>query len=591
MGIKGLSTFMKKKFTGWKPANFQEWSHLIIDGNNICYKLYKENCTSSFGGEYDKFSHVVKEFFEKAGFNHPIVILDGPSYDDKKEDTAHVRREQSFDELHKSQCTSFINDKLGNTSIAPLFLMSIFQNILADLNIEFRTVNGDADNLIAALANHHKCPVISSDSDFFLFHLKHGFIYFERYYEDMNSDCLFVMDEFMKQFTLQEYELCLILPPLFGNDFIEPALPQWSVHLYEQHLLKLAGYRTSNEYMVKEDNIIVYGKAFHNNFKVAKEFYSNLSLPSNFFGECVLMKDPCVSSMPDWVFKAEHFPSHLLSVYHKKSYLLPRVVEVIKMRSAWEMSRHIRQFLYGIVGIPNVTEVIRKSSCPKLEKVSVHPKFTKPPISINDLTSIGDEKSSDLVLSILKCHKISEDDIEHIFDALPSEWKLPIAATFYWYRHLDIPVAQRRDLVKSLLLVFLKHFPEKDYPLLPGQPDTTEDQDHWWISLHAFAQWQCVYFDATALDWIAREPFPVTSPASLYSGEAVMYYAMMNDDREKAIRKMVTSADSENDSKDCELFGKFLYLVTGQDEYSERRGKHAIKEKPAMGTDWTVVHH
>ena len=568
MGINRFSAFMKEKFTGWKsPAAIQECSHLIIDGSNICYELYKaRKCDWSFGGEYDKFSDLVKKFFEDAGFNHPIVIFDGPKYDDKKDDTVRDRREQSFDELHKSQCASY--NKLENTSVAPLFLISVFQKVLADLKIKFHTANGEADNLIAALANHYKCPVLSSDSDFFLFPLKFGVLYFDRYYcEKTRCNSLFNIDEFMKQFFLREYEQCLMIPTLFGNDFIKN--PIITKEPFQRHLQRIASYKTCNEYMASGEHNI-YRVTLHENFKLAKEFYSNLKLPSDFSDEYVLMKDPCVSAFPDWVFKAAKFPPYLLSVYHRKSYLLPRVVEVIKMRSAWEISRHIRQFLYGIVGIPNVIEVIRKNSCPKLEEISICPKCTEPSISINDLTSIGDEKSSDLVLSILKCHKISEDDIERIFNVLPDEWKLPIAATFYWYRHLDIPLAQRRDLVKSLLLIFLRRF---EYPLLPGQPDTTED---YWTALHAFAQWQCVYYDATVLDCIAREPFPVTSPTFLYSGEAVMYYVTMNDDREKEIRKMVDGSCSKKDSKDRELFGNFLYLVTGEDEYSGRRGKHML---------------
>ena len=564
MGVKGFATFMEHKFTGWKsPTAIQECSHLIIDGSNICYKLYKDKCDWSFGGEYDKFSHVVKEFFEEARFNHPIVIFDGPRYDDKKDDTVRNRRDQSLVELHDSQCA---NDKLGNTSVATLFPISVFRNVLTDLGIKFHTANGDADNLIAALANHHKCPVLSSDSDFFLFPLKCGVIYFDRYCnKETRRYSLFNIDEFKRQFRLQEYEQCLMIPTFFGNDFIK--YPDITKEPFERHLQRIASYNTCKEYMASGEHNI-YRVTLRENFKLAKEFYSDLKLPSDLSDEYVLMKHPCASAFPDWVFKAKHFPSHLLSVYHRKSYLLPRVVEVIKMSSAWEMSRHIRRFLYGIVGIPNVTEVIRKSSCSKLEEVFVSHKSTEPSISISDLTSIDGEKSSNLVLSIL----ISEDAIKHIFNALPDdEWKLPLAATFYWYQHLDIPLAQRSDLLKSLLLIFLRRFPEKEYPLLPRQPDTTEK---YWTALHAFAQWQCVYYDATALDCIAREPFPVTSPAFLYSGEVVMYYATMNDDREKEIRKMVDGSGSKKDSKDRELFGNFLYLVTGEDEYSGRRGKH-----------------
>ena len=592
MGIQGLTRFMNERFLGWQPANLHDvQSHrLIVDGNNVCYQLYKRISTWSFGGEYYTFSNKVESFFESLrGDVIPIVVFDGASHDDKKMDTVCDRRIQSMEEMKKMQSAGLAEEDLvakENSSVLPVFLIPVFMDVLRRLGIEFHVVDIEADVVIAALANHYKCPVLASDSDYFIFKLEYGFIHLDRYWKNKRQS-LFNIVEFMRLFSLQEHDLCLVLPIVFGNDFIKASAQRKSPDVYKLRLDKLAGYKSCEEYIVKEGNEVI-----RKNFETAKKFYTNLKLPPGFFDEnaVIMIKDPCISSpMPDWVFgkfKRGIFPSYLLTIYHSKVYLLPRVVEVIKMSEAWKMSRYIRQFLYGLIGMSTsdqIEEITRKKFSAKIETKLVTPKLLKPPVSINDLIflhNVTDELSY-LVLSILKCRKISEDDIERIFNVLPDEWKLPIAATFYWYRHLDIPVAQRRDLVKSLLLIFLKCFP---YPHISLDP-VSIDPEHL-TALHAFGQWQCVYSDAMALNYVAREPFSATSPASLYSGEAVMCLATKKSVREEAIRILV--ADPEK----WELFNIFLYLITGLDE-NGRRGKHVLVEREdttvADPNTWTVV--
>ena len=574
MGIKGLTSFVRENFTRWQaPSAFPQ--HVVIDGNSICIELYKKNYIVYCGGEYKGFSCLVEQFFKvfQTRFNDPTVhvIFDGPHYSDKKLDTHLDRRRQILKEMDDWQRGVELVAKENTTTIQPVFLISVFMDILQQLKIKYLTANGDADNMVAALANYYECPVLSSDSDFFLFRLKHGLIYFERYYdEETSSNSLFNIDEFMKQFSLQDYELCLLLPALFGNDFItEHIVDDWC---NEEHLKKIAGYKTSQEYLVKESDIVC-GRTLRENFELAKKFYSDMKLPSDFSDEYVLMKDSCVNAMPDWVFKA-NFPSHLLSVHHKKTYLLPRVVEVIEMGSAWKLSRYIRRFLYGYIGIPcdaKVKEVIRKCQYPELEDKFIKPKFhlggqinLSNPIFLNREV----EKLKQLVLSVLQCYKMSESDIERISN-LPIKWKLPIAATFYWYRHLDIPLAQRRDFVKSLLLIFLECFPDQlSLDRMSREPEHL-------TALHAFGQWQCVYYDAMALNYVAREPFPATSPASLYSGQAVMSLATKKNIREGAVCTLAKNPEK------WKLFDTFLYLVTGLRENGEK-GKHIPRS-------WTEV--
>ena len=64
----------------------------------------------------------------------------------------------------------------------------------------------------------------------------------------------------------------------------------------------------------------------------------------------------------------------------------------------------------------------------------------------------------DLVLTVLGCHSISRRDTEPRFNTLDEQWKLPIAATFYWYKnllHSYVNPYASLDIVKALFLSFL----------------------------------------------------------------------------------------------------------------------------------------
>ena len=83
--------------------NFKAWEYVIIDGNNVCYTLYKKNFNWLLGGEYNKFGDLVREFFTKAGFNNPIVVFDGAGVDDKKLDTVMQRRMRAMLDMQSTQ--------------------------------------------------------------------------------------------------------------------------------------------------------------------------------------------------------------------------------------------------------------------------------------------------------------------------------------------------------------------------------------------------------------------------------------------------------------------------------------------------------
>ncbi|CAG2204729.1 unnamed protein product [Mytilus edulis] len=66
----------------------------------------------------------------------------------------------------------------------PVLAYESFTMVLKELNIPHLTCDGEADNQIAVLARQWNCPVISCDSDMYIFDLPGGFINFS----DINLD-------------------------------------------------------------------------------------------------------------------------------------------------------------------------------------------------------------------------------------------------------------------------------------------------------------------------------------------------------------------------------------------------------------------
>lgn len=65
-----------------------------------------------------------------------------------------------------------------------------------------------------------------------------------------------------------------------------------------------------------------------------------------------------------------------------------------------------------------------------------------------------------------------------------------------------------------------------DMPSL-SQVDRDFSHQHFLEALHVFAQWQCTYNDALALNQLLQEPFQYISPACLYSGKVAMHCASL----------------------------------------------------------------
>ena len=585
MGIPGLTNFMKEKFSGWDHVDLKALDCVIIDGSSVCCTLYQLYHSWGLGGDHAEFYHTVDKFFSDANFKKPIVVFDGICGEDKARELRQ-RRRLSIQELRDVQNgDDWDPNKLTSSNTLLHLIFPVFIEVLEARGIEFHVADGEADREIAALANHNKCPVLASDSDFFLFNLEHGFIHFDSHYENFLLSSLEVkpfykLSKFQRQYSLKQYELLLVIPSIFGNDYLE-TYKKHTVEDYEKVVTQLAKYDTCEQYFKSSKVAII-----EETYLEQKERYSNLQLSEYTSRNVTTNQD--TPNLPEWVslaLKQREFPAYLLLAHNKRIYILPQIVESIHHDSAWKASRDIRQYLYGFMGIGEVRECLRRDRTPELVTEVVHPKSLKPPVSVKDSLFLerNTEMLAGLVLCVLKCKKISPDDQRDIFDTLPEQWKLPIAATFYWYRILDDPPSKRR-FVKALLLSFLvcsEEIPDRATPLPMVTIDTKASHLE---ALHALAKWQCVYSNAWALNDVARQPFRAVSLSCLYSGRVAMHYATVeNPARDRHIVG----------EKPWELYNQFLYLVTGIDEEG-REGGHEVKKKEHKDSkqdegSWQVV--
>ncbi|XP_031836862.1 single-strand DNA endonuclease protein asteroid [Nomia melanderi] len=167
MGIPGLTTFINNRSDRYLEYYELRDTYLVIDGNSVCCQIYNlyAKCNCAFGGDYDKFAQCVSDFFDELLKCNviPLVLMDG-GCEDKKLKTVISRTKEkirvaSFFSPVSQQCMKFF----------PLLNNLVFKEVLREKNIRHVQCLFEADNAIAAVARILNCPVLSYDSDFYIY--------------------------------------------------------------------------------------------------------------------------------------------------------------------------------------------------------------------------------------------------------------------------------------------------------------------------------------------------------------------------------------------------------------------------------------
>lgn len=228
MGVRGLTTYINYNRDAILEQFYLHNSQLVIDGHSLCAQLYSSlNCFSAFGGDYDKYALHVKNFFKnlrKCNIS-PYILFDG-SHETRKLRTVYSRlRSKIYGASRLDPVTQ------GSLQIFPLLLRDVFIEVLEEIDAPYTVCEFEADDEIAALARHLICPVLSYDSDFFIYNVLYipfntletkPQVLVENETKVYALECkIFKIENLTDHFGGLNKEMMPLLATLLGNDFVE----------------------------------------------------------------------------------------------------------------------------------------------------------------------------------------------------------------------------------------------------------------------------------------------------------------------------------------------------------------------------------
>ena len=545
MGIPSLKSFVRQHFTGWKREEIR--GNLVIDGFNLLFNLYTFDCLH--GGQFTEFREKVFSYFEhlqQCGVT-PIVIMDGIRHTELLDRNCIVTTFSQLDRF-KSVVSSLCRD--------------VYIQALSELNIKYVVVDGDADMTLAEVANFYNCPVLSNDTDFYLFKLRGGCISLDKFYCSTNpiTADVYYYKEFCCQFGFRSECIRLILPAVVGNDSLpciidnedfkrficqrvkledvecHPLLPIIRyLHLFytlDSFMEKICLFEQLDdiEKIMLEVNCIESKDMYDADKTMAFENISTVTNLSMWNGE----------DLPLWVI--ENFRKHTIStlcmcILVLDGYVLDALIDDVTQESCTRKSIQIRKYIYGILGHDLIMEFFREKQNFSCQIILPYTSINSYPLPyVEHIPSLCVHEKEYLLYSILGCDQC-------VFEDLESCWKLVLATTVFWFKK-SRPLHRQ---VKSLLLCFLawnrsKFVVKKDFI---GSPV-------WQKNLQWFAEWQSCYRDAMCLNQLLQSPLSATSPGLLYDGKILMYFATMPCDLDHLVSTL---------SIDSDLYHKLLEIV------------------------------
>ncbi|XP_031783661.1 protein asteroid [Nasonia vitripennis] len=226
MGILGLMTYITRHSDIYLQNYSLHDTFLVIDGNSVASQLYsreaKGNCC--FGGDYDKYAWCVSNFFDellKCNIT-PLIIIDGGS-EDKKLSTIYKRTKDRV----RTAC-GMTPQKQARTQLFPLLLKEVFKNTVKQKGIKCAQSLFEADDDIASVAKILNCPVLSFDSDFYIFDVMYipfntldfGVVKNPNGNGFMKNCKVYKIDNFLSRFPGMDKTVMPLAATLLGNDYI-----------------------------------------------------------------------------------------------------------------------------------------------------------------------------------------------------------------------------------------------------------------------------------------------------------------------------------------------------------------------------------
>uniref|UniRef100_A0A668RY36 Asteroid domain-containing protein n=1 Tax=Oreochromis aureus TaxID=47969 RepID=A0A668RY36_OREAU len=496
------------------------------------------------GGEYAAYESLIERFITalRTCEVDPYVVLDGGSdHTDKKLETVTQRAEQRIERAHRAAKDG------GKENILPIMTKWVFRQTLTRLKVPVAQCFGEADREIAALADKWQCPVLSNDSDFYIFNLSAGLLpisYFQ--WQDVNGNgsksyipCKrYYTSSFCIYFEIQR-QLLPTFAALAGNDYVKLQKFIWSqfAPVASKPQSRLEGLLCWLKDFEEPENALkaaveLMGGKSRKNKENMKKMLQSLSVGMEEY------KLPRSSLMEFFIHGLRvmqaWLPGDTLDVLLLHRLSLSTPVDHKDLPSVNLTSRPLRQVMYGLV--------LGKETSYKVEE-----RDREANLNLSERLQV-----------LLEALGVNEERL----NALPSQLRLPVAVTCYWWNR----ARPRPDLklLKSLLLGMNL----RDTPQLSAAVQARCHQKPDVGVAHAFSQWQVCMKDSMHLNQLLGLPLPEPDVARFYQGTLVHQLVHMR--RTGSRLKHVLKTDQASVQQYCDMLSAVRRLRPRQaSEFSE----------------------
>ncbi|KAM7382830.1 hypothetical protein PAMP_002536 [Pampus punctatissimus] len=576
MGVQSLTTFMETHRQIYRDVRFMK-SRLVIDGSNLTYLLYfNSDLDQNHGGEYAAFEELIEKFVAalRACEIAPYVVIDGGSdYTDKKLETVMKRAKHKIQRAHQAA--------EGGTkkNVLPQLAQLVFKQTLARLEVPVAQCFGEADQQIASLAREWQCPVLSNDSDFYIFDLPAGLLpisYFQwKVVENRGSQSYirckgYNISSFCALFNIQ-HQLLPTFAALAGNDYVKlqgmdssinwaqfiPAssttasplegLIRWLRNFQQPQEALEAALELMGELSIKKKKQVLQDLALG-----MEEYQLPPSTLLRFFMHGAAPPFPAVEQVaglvPDWTrlpLTQARLTADILDVLLLQRMTFSFPVDHSNMPSAHLTSRPLRQVMYGLLlGRGTRLQVEeRDRDGLQLKLIPVHPTFKglAKQLKLDSLDKVEPSQRLQVLLEALGVTLAS-------LSRLPPHLHLPVAATCYWFQRAQ-PTPDL-GLLKALVLSIGDSLRKRT----AVQDQRTNLKPHVNVA-HAFNQWQACLRDSIHLNQLLGFPLPEPRLSQMFEGTRV-HHLVHTMRSEKKLRNLL-----KNDSSNIKLYTTILSII------------------------------
>ena len=551
MGIRCLTKFVNERFTQWKKGPVE--GKLIIDGCSLSYEFIGTS-SDMFGGNYTSLAGEISNFLVTL-MNckiKPFLIFDG-TIDDKKINTLAIRSHEKLEtavaaadktcsgtcdasDSHTPSQTPSSSDRSLEPELMQYVVIGTVKRVLGE-DCLF-VADGDADIDIASLAIHHRCPVLSNDSDFYIFPLQYGYIPYSKFqWKKPENNAvyaeLYFYELFCEQFGICDSSLLAVIPAIVGNDMmpqldaqdrkmILPPDPECN-SLIESVVMFAASFTSleacmhtlkRQELFDSTDVVDNLQEAYNDYFFVPCKFCKPLDILKTTL-ECA-----DGSPLPEFVlkkFRVGVFSTFLIRILREQE-MYKIVMEDISESWCKLIGVPIRRAIYGILCGKDafITELQRGENPLRYDQIEIKSVTTvtydgrQVPLPSLQSCDSGVEKSygKEILFGILD---VKEKD----FKKIPAYYQLLLAITHFWYKHCTI---NKKDVLLEAFLLNLQkplmrlgattpvHNKVKPQGKRGSTKTSVESKFPIPSFTHALAQWQSLYGDIYNLSCLLQEP-------------------------------------------------------------------------------------